>query len=195
LYLDATVLTYEDYVLAAGAGAIVAAVILSLTVLSRYRSLSVQAANSNELAKDLWSALESRLSKQDERMVDLMAKVEIYGVKAEKGASRPVVSEKSRIPAPISETVRAVAAESVQAKPMGQSSEVEKEILQRLTEGAKSSTDIKAIIGKSREHTARLMKSLYDDGYVIRNDRQRPFVYEITDSGRRYLADNRSAGT
>ena len=159
MYLDATVLTYEDYVLAAGAAAIVAAVVLSLTILSRYRSLSVQAAKSDELAKDLWGALENRLGKQDERIVDLMAKVEIYGVKVEKGVNRPSISEKSRTAAPTEATVRSVAAESVPARSASGSSEVEREILQRLTEGAKSSPEIKDIIGKSREHTARLMKS------------------------------------
>jgi predicted transcriptional regulator len=195
LYLDLTTVTYEDIVLAAGAAAMVAAVILSLTVLSRYRSLSVQTAKSNELARDLWGALENRLSKQDERMVDLMAKVEIYGVRTEKGTNQPLVGEKSRIPVPTATPVERVAVESMPAKTTSTSSDVEREILESLSGGPKSSTEIKTVIDKSREHTARLMKSLFDDGYVIRNDRNKPFVYEITEAGRRYLTDNRSAGT
>jgi hypothetical protein len=196
LYLDATALTYEDYVLAVGAGAIVAAVIFALTVLTKYRSLSVQASKSNELAKDLWSALESRLSKQDERIIDLMAKVEIYGVKAENSVNRSVMTEKRSSVAPSSVVaVTNVPTTNLPVKSTGGSTDVETMILQKLTEGPKSSIEIKGIIIKSREHTARLMKSLFDDGYVVRNDRERPFVYEITDVGRRYLTGNRSAGT
>jgi hypothetical protein len=190
LYLDITVLTSEDIILAIGSAAIVAGGIISLSVLSRYRLLTVQLANSNELARDLWSALDNRMKKQDERIVDLMAKVEIYGVKAEAVVPKSALKSVARsISTPFPR------ADTITPRSGGGSNDVEKNILQRLVEGSKSSTEIKTIIGKSREHTARLMKSLFDDGYVIRNDRERPFVYEITESGRRYLADNRSADT
>ena len=65
--------------------------------------------------------------------------------------------------------------------------EVETQILRALADGPKTSNDIKQVIAKSREHTARLMKILFEKGLVVRNDRNKPYVYEITDGGRRYL--------
>ena len=188
LFFDLSVFP-GDYVFAIGAGAMVASVIISFTVFSRYRTLASEAARSNELAKDLWNALDNKLKKQDERIVDLMARVEIYGVKSElKGL--PPVSKPREVKIG---TVKP--AEVVIHRLSAPNTNVDGSILEKLIEAPKSSTQIKTIIGKSREHTARLMKSLFDREYVIRNDAKRPFVYEITDLGRRYLAESRSVGT
>ncbi|HID91194.1 TPA: MarR family transcriptional regulator [Candidatus Bathyarchaeota archaeon] len=44
-------------------------------------------------------------------------------------------------------------------------------------EGPKTTSEIREIIGKSREHTARLMKELYEEGYVERDTYHFPYVY------------------
>ncbi|MEM1515782.1 MAG: helix-turn-helix domain-containing protein [Candidatus Bathyarchaeia archaeon] len=46
-------------------------------------------------------------------------------------------------------------------------------------EGEKTVPEIKERIGLTREHTARLMKSLYERGYVERRDNKIPFVYRL----------------
>lgn len=51
------------------------------------------------------------------------------------------------------------------------------EILAR--EGEKTASEIRERIGLTREHTARLMKSLYERGYVERRDDRIPFVYRL----------------
>jgi len=51
------------------------------------------------------------------------------------------------------------------------------EILAR--EGEKTASEIRERIGLTREHTARLMKSLYERGYVERRDDKMPFVYRL----------------
>jgi DNA-binding transcriptional ArsR family regulator len=51
------------------------------------------------------------------------------------------------------------------------------EILAR--EGEKTASEIRERIGLTREHTARLMKSLYEKGYVERRDDKMPFVYRL----------------
>lgn len=33
------------------------------------------------------------------------------------------------------------------------------------------------------------MKGLFDRGLVVRNDRNKPYVYEITDAGKSYVAN------
>jgi predicted transcriptional regulator len=49
------------------------------------------------------------------------------------------------------------------------------------TEGAKTSKELHGRVGRSREHFARLMKKLYERGYVDRDTSKTPFVYAIND--------------
>jgi len=47
------------------------------------------------------------------------------------------------------------------------------------SEGAKSAPEIKERVGLSREHTARLMKKLYEGGYLEREIGKIPFKYSV----------------
>jgi hypothetical protein len=49
------------------------------------------------------------------------------------------------------------------------------------TEGPKSAPEIGRAIGRSREHTARLMKKLYEEGYIRRDQTRIPFRYSVVD--------------
>jgi predicted transcriptional regulator len=55
---------------------------LSIGMLYRYRQVSTQIVTSNDLGKDLWSALETRMKKQDERILDMMGRVEVIQSRA-----------------------------------------------------------------------------------------------------------------
>ncbi len=48
-------------------------------------------------------------------------------------------------------------------------------------EGRKTSRELQGRLGRSREHFARLMKRLYERGYVDRDTSQIPFVYKINE--------------
>jgi predicted transcriptional regulator len=50
-----------------------------------------------------------------------------------------------------------------------------------------TSRDIQVTIGRSREHTSRLMKRLFEEGLVERNTRIKPFTYKITEKGKAKL--------
>ena len=47
------------------------------------------------------------------------------------------------------------------------------------TEGAKTAPEIKGKVQLSREHTARLMKKLYEEGYLERETGKIPFKYSV----------------
>ena len=49
------------------------------------------------------------------------------------------------------------------------------------SQGPKSAPEIGVAIGRSREHTARLMKRLYEEGYVRRDQARTPFRYSVVD--------------
>ena len=57
-------------------------------------------------------------------------------------------------------------------------------VLEKITQGPMTSRDIEVTLGKSREHVSRLMKKLFEDGFVGRDTSTRPYRYTITDNGR-----------
>lgn len=57
-------------------------------------------------------------------------------------------------------------------------------ILGLITAKPMTSHDIQITLGRTREHVSRLMKKLYQDGLVERNDKTKPYTYAITEVGR-----------
>jgi len=57
----------------------------------------------------------------------------------------------------------------------------------RMLELPLTSREIQGKINKSREHTSRLLKKLYSENIVMRDESVRPYKYKITDEGRRLL--------
>jgi hypothetical protein len=60
-------------------------------------------------------------------------------------------------------------------------------ILNLLAQRSRTSREIQIEIGKTREHTSRLMRKLYERNLVVRDDKSKPFKYHITETGRREL--------
>ena len=56
-------------------------------------------------------------------------------------------------------------------------------VLHLITHKAMTSRDIQITLKKSREHTSRLMKKLYEDGFVQRNTESKPYTYSISKKG------------
>jgi predicted transcriptional regulator len=56
-----------------------------------------------------------------------------------------------------------------------------------------TSRQIQGKIKKSREHTSRLLKKLYSENIVIRDETARPFRYKITNEGRKLLEQTTSS--
>jgi hypothetical protein len=230
-------------------------VVLAIGLLVRYRQTSQRIAASTELGRDLWGALEARLKKQDERILDMMARVEVIQSRTEERRREeelvrvglgvlqaPRREEKStRVsaesrgslgpqgaasqPATTSEADRALKSrldeqdvrvaelmgrlEAIQSlliearveKPVvatkvaptvrrapSSGGSTETQIIELLNEKPRTSVEIRQRFNISREHSARLLKGLFDRGLVVRNDSGKPFVYEITEAGRRYLS-------
>lgn len=70
--------------------------------------------------------------------------------------------------------------------PFSRLTETESVILQFLiNEGTKTSSDVEAKIEKTREHTARLMKKLWQEGYIERDTHRIPYVYHVNEKLRK----------
>ena len=181
----------DDYVLAASAAIISATVVILGTLLWRYRRLVKEADVSTRLAKDVWDSVSSRFSVMDARIIDLMAKTEVLssrsGLPHVTSQQRPVSRVTSNVVLSESKPAEVVRAAQTSIT-VGAGTETETKVLRLLAQGPRTSAQIKEEVGRSREHVARLMKALFDRGLVIRNDRNKPYVYEITDGGKSYVA-------
>jgi len=60
-------------------------------------------------------------------------------------------------------------------------------ILKLLHNEPKTSNEIRNVIGRTREHTSRLMKKLYEMNLVKRDVKNRPFRYRLTEAGNKFI--------
>lgn len=183
-------------------------VALSFGLLLRYRQMSQRISASSDLGRDLWRALEQRMKKQDERILDVMTRIEVIQSRAIAAAQTPSPHHPSQVagPSPTVEKPRTVASPVPDNQPpesrvtpaasrTSQSDrgnlaldEMHLGVMKRLATGPKNTRQLTDAIGKSREHTARMMKVLFELGLVSRDDSTKPFVYQLTDEGRRRVS-------
>ena len=187
-----------DLLIYFAAGVIGAFVVLSWALLSRYRHLAARVAESTELDRELWNAMDSRFKKQDERILDVMMRLDVYESKLTGSPPIPAPEVAGRHSFRTSDLMGMQAKEAEPppqpqqeakrtAPPKSQES-MDRVVLRLLMERPRTSVEIKLLIRKSREHSARLMKDLYERRLVSRDDREKPFVYQLPEEGRRYLS-------
>jgi len=58
-----------------------------------------------------------------------------------------------------------------------------------LREGKQTSSDIREKLDLSREHVARTLKKLYEKGYVIRDENEKPFTYYINEEKKKEIEE------
>ena len=182
-------------------------VVLAIGLLLRYRQVSEKISASSDLGRDLWQALDQRMKKQDERILDMMGRLEVVQSRVMTAAASvpspavislppPVVvpepMEKPPVMTEPGHVVQQAASqpESRESQPaVGRRllDETQSSAVKLLGDAPKNTRQLTDALGKSREHTARLMKELFEMGLVSRNDSTKPFVYQLTDEGRSYL--------
>jgi hypothetical protein len=218
-----------DYVTPALLAASAFFVTVSFGLLYRYRQVSQKMSESTDLGRDLWSSLEQRMKKQDERILDIMTRFDVVQSRmmssqlAQASSPSSVVQQaapglpsapqtptlepiQSDVTTPekdITKESRHVALSQESQKSHEKESVVSQEAhitgvelkleatqlaaIKLLDESSKNTRQLTDALQKSREHTARVMKGLFDLGLVRRDDSARPFVYQLTDEGRRHL--------
>ncbi|MDA4128473.1 MAG: winged helix-turn-helix domain-containing protein [Thaumarchaeota archaeon] len=166
--------------------------VISISVMRAYQRVTGEIVSSVDLGRSLSSALENRLKKQDERILDVMARMEVLQARSAQVEIRSMEAPPPRKEAaPQDVTQSGAFSEPIEPR-QERGLPVESTglaILRLLVERPHTSVEIKSLINKSREHTARLMKSLYQAGLVTRNDSKKPFVYQITEEGRNHFSD------
>ena len=64
------------------------------------------------------------------------------------------------------------------------SNDITESVLHLITDKDMTSRDIQKMLKRSREHTSRLMKKLFEEGLVERNTKTKPYTYSITEKGK-----------
>ena len=70
--------------------------------------------------------------------------------------------------------------------------ETQSAAMRLLSENPKDTRQLTDALRLSREHTARVMKGLFEMGFVKRDDSSKPFVYQLTDEGRNMLSSGQA---
>lgn len=106
---------------------------------------------------------------------EILAKISVIEEETQKGSVPPELRIETAIP------IR-------REKALAQLTETELAVLEMLAaEGPKTAPEIKERIRLSREHTARLMKKLYEEGYLERDSSKIPFKYSLKKEMERLL--------
>jgi len=133
----------------------------------------VDIAGKIEAFSEVEQKLSTQIEKTDKKVNDLMAS-------QERVVQRIAEIEKAKYKAPIPEAKIEAAIPIKKEKALAPLTETELAVLEILAkEGEKTAPEIRERIGLTREHTARLMKKLYEDGYLERTTRKMPYTYRL----------------
>jgi len=153
---------------------IVAAVALIVT-----QSKGVAKEPPQDIILAITNDFSKRLNKLEGKIVDLQVRLDILETQIGKSA------RELKLRQPKEESYGAVISQSggSEITKLGSDlGEFELSILRCIRDGARTPSEIREVVKRSREHVARSLKRLYVEGLVDRRG-GRPFVYSLTDKG------------
>lgn len=151
-------------------------VIVSLYLLFRYglvaRKIISEQRDVGDIVRTIMGSFDKKLDRYNEWIVDLLYRIDLLEA-ANVGDSRIHGTVESNIKStnknrPVIDDITAT----------------ELNVLNLLLNGSMNSKEVQKVLGKSREHVARIMKDVFEVGYVIRDESKRPFVYKLTELGK-----------
>ena len=126
-----------------------------------------------EAVSEVEQKLSAQIEEMDKKVNDLIAS-------QERGVQRIAQVEKVRYKTPIPEAKIEAAIPIKKEKALAPLTETELAVLEILAkEGEKTAPEIRERIRLTREHTARLMRKLYEDGYLERATIKMPYSYRL----------------
>ncbi len=131
-----------------------------------------------------------RLRDYDKVIAELRARLDIMEVRSQPYVASPPSQSRQPQPhvAPVSEPA-AVTQHATAVEERQENNGTTDYILKLLAERPRTSREVQHAVGRTREHTARLMKKLHDSGLVSRDVNSKPFKYAITGSGQERLKE------
>ena len=151
-------------------------VFVSLFFLFRYgliarRSISEQ-RDVGDIVRTIMDSLDKKLNRYDERIIDLLYRIDLLEARNVGSSDTQRTDERS------------IKVRNVNRPIIIDITATELSVLGLLLNGPMNSIEVQRVLGKSREHVARIMKDVFEGGYVLRDESKKPFVYRLTDMGR-----------
>lgn len=138
----------------------------------------------------------SRLEYYERQLIDMKIRMDALDLE-EKESPEPVLSKVEAVFPKQEEVIVKKEPQEVKIEPTKPVSKprmpnmdfngIAEHVLGLITTKEMTSRDIQITIGRSREHTSRLMKRLFQEGFVERNNKTKPFTYRITEKGKAKL--------
>ena len=159
---------------------IVASFVIGITAVAAYNKLRPRLGSDSKNVKILLE----RLQNYENLLIDM--KIKLDSLEIEKENEEPL---QAQIPRPMGSKPQVeVPVQVKEEKPkervhnmnFGSATEY---VLRLITEKPMTSRDIQITIGRTREHTSRMMKKLFEEGLVERDMQTKPFTYKITEKG------------
>lgn len=119
--------------------------------------------------------LEQKTGEKEEDLKELLKELTNNQVPEERTKPESEVEKKPQIKK-IQETV-----------PESDSSDITEQVLRLITNKPMTSRDIQNTLKKSREHSSRFLKKMFEEGYVDRDTKSKPYTYSITQKGKEKL--------
>lgn len=191
-----------------------------VVMVSRYlpvlRKASAAYVDGSDVVSKIMSELNARASIQDRRLADTQVKLDVLEdrwirsgwMPIQGPASYPSSGTRSGISpreSAVETTINRTEARLDTGFGLGLSapvkqrfvrpSRVETSVLKSLLDREMTSPEVRGLLGSSREHAARVMKSLTDKGLVIRETSKKPYVYQISDAGRDMVTNGTASGS
>ena len=130
----------------------------------------------------------SHNQEQLKRLKSLEKRIDEFSITKSELIQRISEVEKQKPQQKETDTRIAAAIPIKQEKALAPLTETELAVLELIaSEGEKTTPEIKSHVNLSREHTARLMKKLYEKGYLERSANKIPFKYYLKEEMRKIL--------
>jgi len=158
--------------------------ILTIIILSYYlnriRILNTKIKDSSDVGEKIIIELKHRLSSQDQKIVDLEVNIDIIELKINRFQNQNIVQPyiKSKI-INKNDYMNNVVSPIQKSQNITKITETKERILNSLKQRDYTAIELQNLINKTREHTSRILKELYVNGYIMRKENNRPYIYQL----------------
>lgn len=162
----------------------VAALVIAASAFIAPKLKKIKKEGTEDLILAITEDYSRRVSKLEGRIVDLQVRLDILENRFEKE-----LTQRAKPHLTTTEGERFVISQEARGdiiKPRVVLGDFELSILKCIEERAKSPSEVRLVVGRSREHVARALKDLYEAGFLNRRG-GRPFIYSLSEKGRAAL--------
>lgn len=160
--------------------------IFTIIILSYYlisiKRVKYEINESSDIVNIIISELKYRLSNQDKKIIDQDVKIDILELKINKLLRQDMNKlYNNKNDFNLNERLKhVISPRNKISQDITKLNKTEKIILDNLVNKEYTANELQNIINKTREHTSRLLKNLYNKNIITRDESDKPYIYRLT---------------